>query len=118
MLYLEWETLYPFNPNSDLTPVTTKAGIYIFAQLISGNFYVKYVGQAKDIQCRLQDHQSIYEQNTDLKMAIRRYDFKVLYAEVPYQTDRDGIELFLYNKFRPTFNKYTPPGDKEISVNI
>ena len=43
---------------------------------------------------------------------------KAVYARVSKKSDRDGIELFLYNHFKPKFNKYNPPAEQEIGVNL
>ena len=46
------------------------------------------------------------------------YNLFVIWGTVPYQRDRDGIELYLYNKFTPYCNEQTPPGTTEIPVGL
>ena len=42
---------------------------------------------------------------------------KFNYAKVDRQSDREGIELYLYKLYKPIFNQDTPDATKEIRVN-
>ncbi len=97
------------------------SGVYIIStkQKIDDQFEVKYVGQADNIQERAKQHWSNDEENTELKNHIAKgYIMKFSYAEVSKQLDRDNIELFLYKKFDPIYNKNTPPGSKILECSL
>ena len=58
------------------------------------------------------------EENKDLKRHIGKgYLMKISYTYIDEEY-LDGVELFLYNYYKPTFNKQSPPGDKQISCNL
>ena len=114
---LEWRKLEPYRNNVDKAP--DEDGVYALCTLQNNHKYkVRYIGQG-NIRNRLKYHLSKQEENISLKEHIAKgYKMKASYAKVSRQSDRDGIELFLYNYFKPEFNKYSPPSDEEIEVNL
>lgn len=117
-LKLEWKKC---DPETEFKNVSEKAGVYIIStkQKIDGEYEVKYVGQASNLKERAQQHWSRNEQNTELKNHIaNRYAMKFSYAELPSQSDRDGVELFLFKHFDPMYNKCTPSAKTSITCNL
>lgn len=117
MMQLTWYKVEPYKDVVDSVP--DKDGVYALSTLQGdGNYKVCYVGQG-NIRDRLTLHLSKYEPNEELKNHIAKGHYmKASYAEVSSQENRDGIELFLYNKFSPEFNKNTPPGKNPIGTNL
>lgn len=105
-----------FVGNRGLNNIPQRAGVYIIAT----NNVVKYVGQARDLNGRSQQHFSISEDNYELRNHINqnRELTRIYWAEVSLQSERDGIELFLYKRFNPPFNKVTPPTIYPIVCNL
>ena len=114
---LDWYKLEPYRKNIDKAPDVD--GVYTLCTLQDNNKYkVRYVGQG-NLAGRLKYHLSNQEENEPLKEHIAKgYTMKAVYARVSKKSDRDGIELFLYNHFKPKFNKYSPPAEQEIGVNL
>lgn len=97
---------------------TTKAGVYLlWVKLKNGKWRCFYAGQAKDLKARLLDHLSDDEENRCIKENVTKYICGFEYAEVSKQTDRDGIEKYLYNHYSPKCNQ-TEPGGEPIEVNL
>ncbi len=119
MVTLNWESKAPYNENT-ANNITENSGVYIICnELNNSNYIVRYVGQASDLKKRLTEHFYDTEENEELKRYLKKdYIFKVYYAKVSRQSDRDKIESFLYNKFKPIFNNISPPGDEELEVNL
>ena len=100
--------------------IKNKPGIYIFStkQKIDNKYAVNYIGQSVNLQDRIINHFSDSEENKDLKRHIGKgYLMKISYTYIDEEY-LDGVELFLYNYYKPTFNKQSPPGDKQISCNL
>ncbi len=114
---LDWYKIEPYT-ESKAKNAPDKDGVYALCTLQADRTYkVRYVGQG-NIRERLVDHLSAYENNLELKSHVAKYKMKASYAVVGKQSDRDGIELFLYKKFSPKFNKNTPPAQTAIEVNL
>ena len=62
------------------------------------------MGQAEDIQKRTREHVSDSEQNPCIKEDFKNYTVYVNYAEVELQSDRDSVEVALYNNYKPSCN--------------
>ena len=109
------------DPKTDFETVPEKAGVYIISTLqkIDYKYEVKYVGQASNLKERAQQHWSKNEQNTGLKNHIANgYAMKFSYAELPSQSERDGVELFLFKYFAPEYNKCTPPAKTSLMCDL
>jgi excinuclease UvrABC nuclease subunit len=99
--------------------VPTEAGIYLlWVKLKEGKKWrCFYVGQARNLEARLLQHLSSKEDNDCLrkKVSDRVCGFK--YAKVGRQADRDGIEKYLYDHYKPQCNE-VDPGGSPIEVNL
>lgn len=108
-------------PETGFKNVSEKAGVYIIStkQEVDGQYEVKYVGQASNLKERAQQHWSKNEQNIELKNHIAKgYAMKFSYAELPFQSERDGVELFLFKHFDPVYNKCTPSAKTSLSCDL
>lgn len=105
--------------SSELESVTDKSGVYLITVLLKSGYYrVVYAGQADDIKTRLQQHFSTSETNEDLKKYLKNdFTFRVYWAEVGQQANRDGIESFLIDTYKPEFNIQSPAA-KPIQCNL
>jgi hypothetical protein len=63
------------------------------------------------------DHLSPKEPNRGIRAHVRDHICGVEYAKVERRGDRDGIEKFLYDHFRPECNA-VDPGGAPIAVNL
>ena len=72
---------------------------------------------ASDLEDRLLDHLSDSEENECIKTKVARFICGYEYAEVAKQSDRDGIEKFLYDHYPPECNQ-VDPGGTPIKVNL
>ncbi len=82
---------------------------------VSGDCF--YVGQAANLENRLCDHLSDDEENECLRKNVKDYICGFEYAKIGRQTDRDGVEKYLYDHYRPECNE-VDPGGKPIAVNL
>ena len=101
--------------------VPEKPGIYIIStmQEVDHAFEAKYVGQADNLRARAMEHWSKNETNTKLKEHIaEKYIMKFNYSEIASQSDRDGMELYIYNKLNPPFNENIPPGESVVKCTL
>lgn len=98
--------------NKDKIP--NYAGIYVVTDM---NGKVYYVGQANDLQRRFCEHLCDSEPNTGLKNFIRRNMAKVFWVGFSNKDDRNGVELFLFNKLSPALNDAVPCGKVPIPVS-
>ena len=117
MKVLKWKKTAP--PNFDRIP--EKAGIYILSTSQKENYEyeVKYVGQASDLKARINEHFSRNEKNKELKAHIdEQYIMKVNYSEVDSQSDREGMELYMYNLYEPPYNHKVPPGQVVVKCTL
>lgn len=117
-LELAWKEC---DPETEFKNVSEKAGVYIIStkQKVDGAYEVKYVGQASNLKERAQQHWSKNEQNAELKNHIaNRYAMKFSYAELSSQSERDGVELFLFKHFDPMYNKCTPSAKTPMACNL
>ena len=118
MVQILWKRVVPYSKISSLITVPRVAGIYVIFEIIGDKQYVRYVGQAANLHDRLEQHRGFLETNRKILNAVSFKNLGILFSAVPNQTDRNGIELFLYNKFHPDWNEIAPPGQTEIPVVI
>lgn len=115
-LKLAWKKC---DPETEFKNVSEKAGVYIISTKLDGEYVVKYVGQASNLKERAQQHWSKNEQNDGLKKHIANgFVMKFSYAELASQSDRDGVELFLFKHFDPVYNKCTPSAKISIACSL
>ncbi len=98
--------------------VPAEAGVYLlWVKLKNGKWKCFYVGKASDLEARLLDHLSDNEENECIKSNVSKYICGFEYAKVSKQSDRDGIEKFLYDHYKSECNK-VDPGGSGIEVNL
>lgn len=86
------------------------SGVYrlIYYNPNKQDYFVYYVGQAVNLKKRLTDHLLGNEQNTCCDKHLRNYKCYFRAAAVAQQSDRDAIEVALYNKFSPSCTEKVP----------
>ena len=95
------------------------AGVYLaWIKLNNSEWACFYVGQANDLKSRLLLHLSGTEVNDCIKINLRKYNCGFEYASVSKQNDRDGIEKYLYDHYKPECNHISPPQVDPIIVNL
>jgi len=65
----------------------------------------------------LLDHLSSSEPNACIKNHVAQHTNAYCYATVARQSDRDGIEKYLYDHYKPECNA-KDPGGTPIAVNL
>ena len=97
-MYLEWSSFYtPYTEQEVKKYVPIDSGIYLlWVQLKNEKWRCSYVGQADDLEDRLLNHLSKFEENECIKTKASKYVCGFEYAKVSRESDREGIENFLY----------------------
>ena len=97
----------------------TKPGVYLlWVKLKEGNKWkCFYCGLADNLEDRLLDHLSDSEKNERIKEEVKKYVCGFEWAEVAKQSDREGIEKFLYDHYKPECNK-VDPGGTPTEINL
>ena len=94
------------------------AGIYLLVvKLKDGNWKIFYVGKASNLNERLLQHLSNEEPNICIRKKVEEKVCGFLYALVSKETDRDGIEKYLYDHYKTECNN-NDPGGKPVVVNL
>ena len=115
---IDWSFFQRLTEDNINKYVTTSAGVYLlWVQLKSDKWKCYYVGQAQNLEERLLAHISSNEPNNCIKENVSKYISGYELAKVGKQSDRDGIEKFLYDQFNPECNK-SDPGGTPIQVNL
>lgn len=104
---------------SGINRIKPVAGVYrlINHDQNDNKYYVYYVGQAQDLNERLSQHLSGNEVNKCCQKHLDDYTCYFRAAAVSQQADRDGIEVALYNQYKPTCVERIPDVDP-IDVNF
>jgi len=115
---ITWSSFHnTYNEAEVKAHVPRSSGVYlVWVKLKDGKWRCFYVGQADELQKRLLDHLSDSETNECIKKQLSQYICGFEYAEVSRQSERDGIEKYLYDHYKPECNK-ADPGGKPIEVN-
>ena len=117
-MQVEWFPFHNLNEENIKRYVTTDSGIYLlWVKLKNNKWRCCYVGKAENLERRLLEHLSYNENNECIKSKIQYYTSGYEYAKVSKQSDRDGIEKFLYDCYKPECNEIDP-GDYPIPVNL
>lgn len=117
-LNVSWSTLRDFNSENARRYVPTSAGVYLlWMKLKNGDWRCYYVGQATNLEERLLAHLSTSETNACIKNHVDQHVNAYCYASVGKQSDRDGIEKYLYDTYKPECNQ-KDPGGTPIPVNL
>lgn len=113
-----WSNFHKLTSDNVKHSVPQDSGVYLlWVKLSNDKWRCYYVGQADNLQERLLQHLSHSEKNNCIKTNVRDYISGYEYAKVSKQSDRDGIEKFLYNHYKPDCNE-TDPGGTPIPVNL
>lgn len=108
----------PYTESEVKKHVTEKAGVYLlWFKLETGKWKCFYVGKADNLRARLLDHLLDDEENECIKNRVTKHICGFEYAKVPKESDRKGIEKFLYDHYSPGCNQ-TDPGGEPIYVNL
>ncbi len=118
-MQVSWSSFNYFKDETVNSGASTEAGVYLlWVKLNNGNWRCFYVGQADNLQRRLLEHLSDSEKNKCVKTHVDKYTLGYEYAKVSKQGDRDGVEKFLFDHYKPECNENDPPGKTPITVNL
>ena len=116
---LKWTKLVSLSESSIEQLPDNTAGVYRLSyKAKDGDFYVFYVGQAKDIKTRLQEHLSSNEKNHCISLYIGKDNCYFRYATITEEYVRDAAELQMYNHYQPSCNELEPEGREDIKINL
>jgi excinuclease UvrABC nuclease subunit len=103
----------------EVSKLKQEAGVYRLEYYNPNNlaFYAYYVGQASNLNNRIYQHLAGNETNSCCSQYLRKYNCYFKAALVSKQADRDGIEVYLYNHFKPTCVEKIPDVTA-IEVNV
>lgn len=108
-----------YTENNIKNNVSEKSGVYLlWVKLKNGKWECFYVGQAKNLKTRLLEHLSENEENECVKKNVTEYKCGYEYSEINIESDRNGIEKFLYENYETECNKISPPSKTSIKVNL
>lgn len=82
------------------------------------NYYVFYIGKAKDIKARLLQHISIIEENVCIKNYLSTKKCFFRYAKVTKDYIRKAAEKEMYKRYEPSCNSKEPEGRDDVKVNL
>ena len=116
---ISWSTFHtPYTESEVKKYVPTDSGVYLlWVKLESNNWRCFYVGKSDNLETRLLQHLSDEEENECIKDKVSEKICGYEYAKVSKQSDRDGIEKYLYDHYSPECNK-NDPGGTPIKVNL
>lgn len=116
---VNWSTFHtPYKEFQVNKYVPREAGIYLlWVKLKNTRWSCFYVGQARNLETRLLEHLSSEEENECIEENVSKYICGFEYAKISKESDRDGIEKYLYDCYSPECNK-VDPGGKAIEVNL
>jgi hypothetical protein len=117
-MQITWSSFKKLTEENVRKDVPRDAGLYLlWVKLKNGKWRCYYAGQADDLERRLLEHLSDEEKNRCIKTNVRDYISGYQYAKVAKQSDRDGIEKFLYDHYKPECNE-KDPGGEPIEVSL
>ncbi len=115
---IEWLTFRRLTDENVNAYVARESGVYLlWVQLKNDNWRCYYAGQADDLERRLLEHLSINEENKCIRENVRDYVSGYECAVIARQSDRDGVEKFLYDHYKPECNE-VDPGGIPLEVNL
>jgi len=120
-LNLEWKGYYIYTwENVNMHAPYNRAGVYkVGVRQSNGNWKIRYVGQANDLDRRLKEHLDFSnEKNECLVEKLRKYECGFCFAKISSQDDRNGSENYLYRFYKPSCNNPDAiPNDSHIEIN-
>jgi len=116
---VKWSGFYtPYTEAKVKANASESAGVYLlWVKLTNEKWRCFYAGQAKNIKQRLLDHLSKEEKNECIKTKVSKYVCGFEFAIITKQSDRDGVEKYLYDHYKPECNQVDPGGDP-IEINL
>lgn len=119
MMQITWSPFHSTYSEAEVRRhVPSDPGVYLlWVELKNEKWLCFYAGQASSLEDRLLDHLSAEEENECIKKNVSQHICGFKYAKVARQNDRDGIEKFLYDHYKPECNK-EDPGGTPIEVNL
>lgn len=105
MITLNWAG-YKIIDENGIKKLPQFAGVYKLSTYFPATEKYKpfYVGQADNIYSRTVQHTGESEKNSCVKENFKKYAIYINYAEVRLQSERDGVEVALYNNYKPSCN--------------
>jgi excinuclease UvrABC nuclease subunit len=118
-MQIRWSSFHSqYNEAEVKTSVPRSAGVYLlWLKLKNDKWQCFYVGQADDLERRLVEHLVDSEENKCIKTHAKSDVCGFKYAEIAMQSNRDGIEKYLYDHYMPDCNQ-KDPGGKPMVVNL
>jgi len=104
---------------SGVDEINAVAGVYllIYHNSSKDKCYVYYVGQTKDLNDRLTKHLLGNEIDKCCQEYLDNYTCYFRAAAVSQQADRDGVEVALYNHYKPSCVDRIPDANP-IDINF
>jgi excinuclease UvrABC nuclease subunit len=117
-MQIKWSSFHtPYKEERVNECVPADAGVYLlWVKLKNAKWRCFYAGRAAHLAKRLLEHLSDNEENNCIKENVSNYVCGFEYATVSEQRDREAIEKFLYDKYKPECNE-VDPGGTPIEVN-
>jgi excinuclease UvrABC nuclease subunit len=113
---ITWSFFYMLTRENVRKYVPPSAGVYLlFAKPGCQTWMCYYAGQADDLGNRLSEHLSDVGPDPCLMQKMTASAFR--FAEIEAKRDRNGVERFLYDRYKPECNKAVP-GAAPIKVNL
>jgi excinuclease UvrABC nuclease subunit len=117
-MQISWSAFQSFTEENVKKDAPRDSGVYLlWVKLKNDKWQCYYAGQAENLESRLLAHLSNGEENTCIKSNVLDYISGYEYAKFSLQNDRDGIEKFLYDYYKPSCNE-KDPGGTPIAVNL
>ena len=115
---LKWSSLISLKLE-EVSRINEIAGAYklVYQDPSKNNFYVYYVGQAENLKERFYQHLIEVEKNNCCIEYLREYHCFFRATAVAKQSNRDGIEVTLYNKYKPECVEKIPDAE-QIDINF
>lgn len=114
---VKWTDLIKLD-ESGVSRINKVAGVYRISHYDNdGKYYVHYVGQASDLNSRLNQHLYGNEVNACCNKYLKNYTCYFKACSISSQSDRDGAEVALYNHFKPDCVEKIPDV-KPININF
>lgn len=111
---LTWSRLIEITPLTSLL-LPSFPGVYRLSYKNNdGKIYVFYVGQADNLQLRINQHLSVNEENVCIKRMLSNNTCYLRYARVNDSRVRSGAELALYRHYSHSCNLIEPSGSNMI----
>lgn len=115
---IHWSNFQRLNRENILKFAPPSPGVYILWKKVAKyEWTCFYIGQAQHLVNQLLDHISSTEPNRYLQETVATSICGFQFANIIKQPERDSIEQFLFEKYRPECN-FQEPGGKSALVNL